>query len=245
MTQRIYPNAPIAEAIIDIRIRPVAEPSLDRLGEMQHGEEGRYPQKKKPILFQFQVADLQSEPKTSSSSSQVGQTFLSADGLDIFVARRDGLSVHRLRPYTHWARFREEAERLWTRYKELNPPLVIEMLLVRNINQIEVDGGEKLQTVLRLYPTIPPELPQQLGNFALTVDLGLENGGRLILNEGLILSPAPDKLRLLFDITAYKQAPPGENLNEAAIWSTLDQLRDAKDAAFEACITDLVRRNIS
>jgi len=138
MAQRIYPNAPITEAIIDIRARPVSEPSLEKLCEMQHGEEVRYPQKKKPIMFQFQVSDLQSEPKTSSSSSQVGQTFVSGDGLDIFMARRDGLSVHRLKPYTYWARFREEAKRLWTSYKELIPPQAIEMLLVRNINQIEV-----------------------------------------------------------------------------------------------------------
>jgi len=245
MTQRIYPNAPITEAIIDIRLRPAAEPSLEKLSEMQHGEEGRYPQKRKPILFQFQVADLQSEPKTSSSSSQVGQTFVSADGLDVFMARRDGLSVHRLKPYTHWARFREEARRLWTRYKELIPPQAIELLLVRNINQIEVNSGEDLQAVLKLFPTIPPDLPQQLGNFALTVDLGIENGGRLILNEGLIPSTGPDKVRLLLDITAYKQAAPDENLDEGAIWLTLDQLRDAKDAAFEACITDSIRRAIS
>jgi uncharacterized protein (TIGR04255 family) len=118
----------------------------------------------------------------------VGQTFVSGDGLDVFMARRDGLSVHRLKPYTHWARFRKEARRLWTRYRDLIPPQAIELLLVRNINQIEVNSGEDLQSVLKLFPTIPPELPQQLGNFALTVDLGIENGGRLMLNEGLVPS---------------------------------------------------------
>jgi uncharacterized protein (TIGR04255 family) len=245
MAQRIYPNAPITEAIIDIRLRPVSEPTLEQLSKVQSGEEGRYPNKKKPIVFQFQVDDVNSEPRTSSSSSQIGQTFVSADGLNVFVARRDGLSVHRLKPYTHWAHFREEANRLWIKYKEIVQPQAIEMLLVRNINQIEVNDGEELQTVLKLFPTIPPELPQQLGNFAFTVDLGIDNGGRLILNEGVIPSIEPNKIRLLLDITAFKQAAPGENIDEAAIWSTLDRLRDAKDAAFEACITDHVRRNIS
>jgi len=245
MPQRIYPNAPITEAILDIRIRPTVEPTLEKLTDMKVGEESRYPATRKPIMFQFQVSDIQSEPKHSSTSTQVGQTFVSDDGLNVFIARRDGLSVHRLKPYTHWQQFREEGKRLWEKYRNLNPPQAIEMLLVRNINKIGVTSGEELQSLLKVFPAIPPELPQAFANFALTVDLLSKNGTRLVINSGIIPPIGSDTMALLLDITAYKQPPLSGPLDENGIWATLDELRDEKDRAFEACITERVRRSIS
>ena len=198
------------------------------------------------MIFQMQLTDLQVEPKATTSTAQFGVSFASSDGKDLFVARRDGLSVHRLHPYTQWAKFREEAKRLWDKYKRIAAPQAIDMLVVRNINRLELSPDEQLESFVRLYPVIPEQLPQQLSNFAMSVDLPLGDLGRLIVNEGFIPPVDPNKVGLLLDITACKQlGPTSENVDEAAMWSILDQLRDAKDRAFEACITDTVRKMIS
>lgn len=247
MADIIYPNAPISEAIIDIRVRPTVEPDLDLLAKVQTGEGNKYPLSRKPLMFEFQVSDVPTDPKVKASSAQIGVSFASADGRDVFVARRDGFSLHRLRPYTHWAVFRGEAQRLWKKYRDLVQPQAIDMLLVRNVNHLPIAQGQSIESVLRLYPAIPTELPQEFGNLALTLDLPSPAGrGRLLINEGLVPAiPDTSKMALLLDITAYIQSEPQSSLTEEAIWSTLDQMRAAKNAAFEACITDEVRKSIS
>lgn len=244
MPDRVYANAPIIEAVLDIRVRASIDPGLELLSGMQRGEEERYPKLKKPMSFEVHVSDLDAVPQTKTTSTQIGHTFESGDGKNLFIARRDGISIHRLRPYTSWGPFKAEAQRLWEKYVGLFKPAAVEVLLLRNINQIEVGRDEQVESVSSFYPMIPPGISQVINNYALSVDLAQDDPSlHLLISGGTAGSAKPEKLAILLDITAYKQI--SNPLSEEQLWGHFDVLRRLKDDAFENCITDKVREMIA
>jgi len=243
MTFEVYKNAPITEAVLDIRTRLV-EPSVDRLANIR---DAHYPEPYlTPNLMAFTIQLQDGKPSVDTTSEPMGFAYRSDDKKDIFQVRKDGFSHNRLAPYTEWQSFSSEARRLWSSYKESAELATIELVGLTYINEIYVPLGKRFEKYFRTYVEVPKELPQTLMGFSLNYQVLIpEEVGILQVAQGYGPLKKPDHSTIVLNIQASKLV--NRNFHEIAedeIWTMFEKLRIAKSEAFEACITDNVREMI-
>lgn len=235
-----YENAPITEALIDIRVElPIGETGLQLLETVHDRVKHRYPGKKKRIYVtgQFSAGD---EVGASASQTLMGFSFSSEDGKQVFQARRDGFTFSRLRPYGSWPELRDEARRLWDIYRGVVNPRKITRVAVRYINQIDIPFSPiEYKDYFRTTPEVSPDLPQALSAFFMQLQFPqIDFGGLLILTQTPVSPPNPATTSVILDLDVYKQT---EMVSDTDAWGLLETLRNRKNEFFEGCITERTR----
>src|SRR5262249_23803075 len=92
MAYPILPNAPIAEAIVELRVLLPPGTTVERLEEL-HGVLGpAYPTKKQQIHWQGQVNPTAEQVVVNETKTVIGYQFGSPDERDIVHARFDGFA---------------------------------------------------------------------------------------------------------------------------------------------------------
>ena len=116
-------RAPITEAVLDLRVTPAAQVTLDDLGAVADGF-AEYPNRRTMALVQQQVA-LGTQETPFPTQMYNGYACSSEDGLQIAQVRLDGFSFSRLSPYLGWHDFCSAARKLWRLYKKgVNPSAI-------------------------------------------------------------------------------------------------------------------------
>src|SRR2546428_9694505 len=114
-----FPNAPITEALLDIRVRLPETIGLSNLESLQEEIRGRYPGKKPRAssTIRLEMKENASEPEITKTKGGIdGFFFTSSDQKQIVQARMDGFTFSRLKPYDRWETFRDEAKEIWGYY---------------------------------------------------------------------------------------------------------------------------------
>src|SRR5437588_4716967 len=121
--QRHYSRAPIAEAIIDLKVVLPEGFSVDKLKNIHSSISDNFPTIEP---FYKGVGALFYQPgapfKVDTSEQQIGLWFRSEDNLQTFEATLEGFSFNRLAPYESWEEFSSDAKNLWEKYKEICRP---------------------------------------------------------------------------------------------------------------------------
>jgi uncharacterized protein (TIGR04255 family) len=237
-----YPNAPITEAIIDLRVVPRAETQLHDLEETQSGEERSYPRKDK-IFEAVGLLEVRAGKSASASAAQQqsGFKFTSEDGKYIWQSRFDGFTFSRLAPYESWVPFRDEAKRLWIQYRARTAPQTIDRLAVRYINRIDIPGQTiDLKDYFRTSPEVSSDLPQQLAAFFLQLRIPQPDlPGHALINQTIVPPAREGVISVVLDVDLFRKADAPSD--DVAIWDFFEHLHDRKNTIFEACITDRTR----
>ncbi|MEK6691493.1 MAG: TIGR04255 family protein [Nitrospirota bacterium] len=236
----LLPNAPITEALIDIRIKIKEDFDIAQFLSLHDAISSQYPDKKTRHKWEGRFEFKKGETPISAGTEKIdGYIFTSADGKQIFQARIDGFTFNKLKPYDKWETFRDEALRLWELYKDLISPEIIRVAL-RFINKIDIPLSSQavldFDDYLTAGPIVPKGLPQGLSSF-LT---------RMVINDPAIDSAAiitqafeqivnPKFVPIILDIDVFKQR---EVMSEEEAWQTLEVLRHFKNEIFFASITD-------
>jgi uncharacterized protein (TIGR04255 family) len=235
-----YENAPITEALIDIRVElPASETGLQVLESVHDGVKNTYPGKKKRLYLQGQLS-AGDEVGASATQTVMGYSFSSEDGKQIFQARRDGFTFSRLRPYGSWPQLRDEARRLWHIYREAVNPDKVTRVAVRYINQIDIPVSTiDYKDYFRTTPEVSPELPQALSGFFMQLQFPeADFGGLLILTQTTVPPPNPATNSVILDLDVFKQTGL---VSDDDVWGVLETLRNRKNEFFEGCITEKTR----
>lgn len=244
MDFEVYKNAPITEAVLDIRTR-LDNPSLEVLKGIQDAKYPNLFQTPNLMAFAFTV-NKGGQASLNTSSEPLGFSYRSADEKNIFQVRKDGFSHNRLAPYTEWPTFSAEAKRLWTVYREKAAPVEIELIGLNYINEIYIPFGATFKDYFNTYVEVPEKLPQTLTGFSFTYQIVLPNeAGILQIAHGYGPFKRADHSTLILNIQAFRQVNKKySDIDEDEIWAMFQELRVAKTQAFEACITDKVREMI-
>lgn len=232
-----YPNAPITEAVIDVRVEPTPGLTVARLEQLQTEA---YPTREAMVSQGFQFGPGLAVARTTPQD--IGFRFRSADGRNVHQARLDGFTMSRLKPYETWESFRDEARHRWQLYRELVHPRKVSRLAVRYVNRIEIplpldDFAEYFRTL----PQVAPELPQALQSYAMQLQIPLPDLKSLaIINH--ILGPEqvqPEKVAIVLDIDIFRTVDVPSHEDE--IWAFMEKLGTTKNQIFEASITNKAR----
>jgi uncharacterized protein (TIGR04255 family) len=235
-----YLKAPITEAVLDIRVSPRADITVEELGQLSKIFGSRYPSSEDVLHFTgtYEIGSSKTEPVTSE---KIGFIFKNAEQSKVFQAQKLGFSFNKLAPYESWELFSAEAKELWKQYKAIAKPLNITRVGLRYINKLNLPVGLKdFGKYLKQAPELAPGLPQGLSNFFTQFQIPYADvEAMLIIN--MTMAPPPDKetASVILDLDVFRahSVPQGD----ADLWAYFEKLRAKKNEAFEACITDATR----
>lgn len=242
MSAHHYPNAPITEAVLDLRVPTATGMAVNDLLEMRAGEETVYPtvQPLMAIMGQFVVGPVST---TSTVQQQTGFVFRKQDGRYVYQARLDGFTISQLPRYSEWNDFRTEASRYWARYQEIAKPAGVARAGLRYVNRIDIPTELEhlsVEEYLLTAPNIAATLPQTMQGFFMQIVLPFPGTEcRATITEAIIPPSRPGVASLILDIDTFREYSTPASHDQA--WACLEELHDLKNSVFEACITDKAR----
>jgi len=239
-TPRHLKNAPITEAIIDLRVKARPDLRAEELAAVKNQVSTRLPkvEEMRGLQATFQVLKGEGQPPVVQDLGLQGYLFKSQDEKIIAQFRIDGFTLNRLRPYTSWEDIFPQAMELWRLYLEVAKPLAVTRLALRYINHVPLPAGvEKFENYLRAAPVIPSELPQYVSSFLTRVTIH-DPEASVSAHVTQALQPTTDthRLTVILDIDAYKE--PDLSPEDPAIERTFSQLRASKNLIFFNSLTD-------
>jgi len=244
-----FENAPIREAVIAIQVHDLPDSTVEELQRLPQDVKDTYPKSTTISLSKF-VGEIKPQGGgavvASAHQKSLGLQFQSADSKQLFQARLNGFSFHRLAPYESWKPFRDEAFKLWGHYRRFIGPVKVINFSVRYINALVVPASGLLETYVRVYPELPPEIPQAMNNYYLRLDLPLKNEGSgdgiLTMTQTLLPSGQPETSSILLDnLFTYAALDVADDV----LWKRIDAVQEVKNRIFLATLTPEMQRRIA
>jgi len=238
----IFPNAPITEALLDIRVSLPGETNLDRLANFHNTVKEQYPNKRVRKSWKGGVRIKEGHPELlESQGGPDGYLFTSSDGRQVVQARLDGFTFNRMKPYDRWETFRDQAKALWQIYVKIACPKQITRIALRYINRIEIPLPIRdFKDYILTCPEIAPGLPQGLAKLFMHLTIPVPEIPAMVL-LAQTMEPVTDtnKLPLIFDIDVFRET--GIDIESEELWKTFEKLHELKNDVFFKSITDEAR----
>lgn len=252
-----YANAPIVEAVIDLKVVQPEDLSVGDLQELVQENLERYPTVAEAYLYQGEgyVEQVGAPMRQEAEHWQSGFRCASGDGRRVLYANLDGLTFSMLAPYEGWTRFSGEARRLWEAYRSITKATSVTRISVRYINRIDIplregEGRTSLEDYIRVYPELPSDFPPDGGPMSmyfLQVQVAQPDiDSMLVINSTPQPTADEQAVSITLDLDLFSQQleEPWEAENDKGIWGFLESLHERKNEVFEASITDMTRRLI-
>ncbi len=244
---RHYRNAPITHATIELTVRLPDGVEASKFHDFVKPGDDEFPERgeirKATIEAEF---EFRKEVGTAAVMHQpMGWAFRSPDAKRIVQVRTNGFSFTRLAPYNDWAAFRNEARSLWSRYRVACEPEAIIQLSLKYVNQFNLPlPVEDFKRYFRTFPDISTDVPQELAGMFMQLQIPIPAAkSMLVVTQTIVPPPQAGVVSVVLDLQLNRSVH--EQMQEEPIWQTFDTLRDEKNKAFEACISDAVREVIS
>jgi uncharacterized protein (TIGR04255 family) len=230
-------NAPITEALIDIRVAGVTGSVVEGLASFRDAFPSRFPEKRSRSSVATTINFDQKAPPTLTAKGPNTDGYIFTSPAENLVAqvRTDGFTLSKLKPYDSWKTFCPQFVALWRRYLEVAQPAKITRVALRYVNRIVVPTGKDLKGFILTGPEIAPKLPQDLPAFLMRLVLPSQNGEIAIVTETFEPSLDLHSVPLIFDIDVFREIELG--LEDPALWQTIKGLRSYKNQIFFNSIT--------
>jgi uncharacterized protein (TIGR04255 family) len=229
-------NAPITEALIDLRVKLEPNFVVTELHEIAQQISNGYPSCEPRRLIAGSLGIKEGKPINTLEDKGIQGFFCkSADNRKIAQLRIDGFTYSLLAPYTRWQDIVSEAKKLWSAYQSKTKPIIIDRVATRYINRIDLPLPVDLDKFLQAGPKLPKSLPQELKEFFVRTVTGKDDLNAIII-QTITESPKPGFAGILLDIdVSYSNI---EGIKDDEIWPTIGRLRDLKNRIFFGLITE-------
>lgn len=244
---RQYRNAPVREAIFDVRVNFEKLPDQSTFQEFVEEFKKEYPKSEtlKRGEFSFKMAAGE-KPDFNSSSEDFGVRIFSKDGTKVIQFRKDGFSFSKLKPYCGWEDFSSEAKTLFRIYTNKCSGGTIERLALRYINAFEIPMDKfDMEDYFKTSPTLSPDIPQYMISFFMrTVVSDDETENVAIINQTVEETKREGMTTILFDLDVFR---PNLKLptDSSDVDVIFEGIKDFRTRLFEGSITDKARELIS
>ena len=234
----VLKNAPIVEALIDLRVGLPIETDLGCLKSFSEPFGERFTEAK---LRQSGAATIQfgegGIPAISSTGPTPDGYFFNAPQEKLIAqARLDGFTLSKLKPYDSWKTFCPQFVELWKRYLTVAKPLKITRVALRYVNRIELPLGRDFKDYILTVPEIAPGIPQALPEFLMRLVIPSDTGEMAIVTETMGDQPSQaDFFPLIFDIDVFRDVDM--EIGDPALWGVIRGLRAYKNLVFFRSLT--------
>jgi uncharacterized protein (TIGR04255 family) len=232
----ILRNAPITEALVDIRVKLPSQTDVGKIDSMYELIKDRYPKKQEQRMSEIKIELKPGEELAKQLTKINGFRYLSSDEKEIAQARMDGFTFNKLFPYTRWEDLRNEAHRLWLTYREVACPDLVTRVALRFINNLKIPMPIKdFDEYLVCPPSVPEELPQGVSSFLTRVVIHEPSFEANAVITHALESVVGEVVPIILDIDVFRLRLEG--IEEDEIWNALENLRIFKNRIFFASIT--------
>ena len=240
---RHYNHAPIAEAVIDLRVDWPANAPAKALDDIAASLKQQFPSANPIHSISVGLTKLPGAAAHVETGEEILGVRLESEAKDrVLQIQKAGFTYSHLPPYTDWESFRSEARPLWDAYSAGSGATSVIRAAVRVINKLPVAGTfADLGRYSNLALAIPSEMGLSPSTFFAQVQTSADaliEGCRVIINTGMASLPE-DRLELLLDFDIYVEGRWDASASD--LWVLLDKLSGLKDRVFEACITNTTR----
>jgi uncharacterized protein (TIGR04255 family) len=228
-----YPHltkAPITEAVIDVRVELKPGASIADLDPFAQQVVDAFPDANTLQTRQFEISGADLEMRLPAPTTVLGRIFWNKGKDQAVQARVNGFSFNIVNHYDRWAVHRDQARRLWDRYRATVQPVLVKRCALRYINKIAIPVGEEISNYVRTYPQLPSEVSSNIEEYLMKIVVPLGNDRRCAITQ--VLPSQTDALTgsLILDLDVYVDrdiSPDSEDL-----WNEFEALHDLKNRCF-------------
>ena len=233
-------NAPITEAVVDLRVKLPDDLSFEKLALVNDSIVSRYPKRKERRKYEGKVEFRIGEPpkQTTVDKGPDGYIYTSEDDKQVVQFRLDGFTFSRLKPYETWENLRDEAHKLWQLYVKFSSPEFITRVALRYINNLNIPLPIKdFAEYLVAPPTVPAQLPQGVGSFLTRiVTTEPKLGASAIVTQALEPLTQKDFAPIILDIDVFKTGQ--FDIEKRETWDILEGLHNLKNEIFFSSVSE-------
>lgn len=230
----IFPNAPITESILDIKVQLPKETEVEKLISLHNHIKERFPkiEEQRFIRSEFKLTKKDETDDSRQTFGTMGYLFRSLEERKVVQSRIDGFTFNKLKPYENWESFYKEGKGFWELYVSIANPVKVTRIGLRYINKIEVplpfkDFSEYILT----NPEIAPGLPQSVSAFFMRLEIPNPDIDAIAIITQTMDSPTQtNKLPLILDINVIKQFDYDKDF--VKMWNDFEKLRNYKNEIF-------------
>lgn len=233
-------NAPIKEAVIDIRVNISQKFQDDDEPKVKKIFHEYFKDIKKIWAFEGKIEigdDVKKTPVQETRKTWIGYALISSDGLNVLQIRNNGFTFSRLYPYKNWKSIKANALKYWQLFRSLKDIEAISRVAVRYINKITLPlKVEEISEYFTSPPAIPPKISQTLVNFFTKVSVGYpESNTTANIIQTIHKVDEKKGIDILLDIDVFSSQ---SDFDEKEMWEFFEYLRDLKNQVFFNSITD-------
>ncbi len=229
-------NAPLKEAVIDLRTSLAEEISGERFVELKDVLAADYPKVDKTRVLETEIK-LGQDTHGRATLLDSGARYTSEDGTQVAQFQTNGFSFSRLRPYTRWTEILPEALRLWHQYLEIANVEHVTRVAVRYINRIDLPVPVDFDDYFTAPPKIPEGLPQTLAAFLTRIVMVDEDTNTLAnVTQSLERGLDEKSVSVILDIDTYRQGQFSTDVAE--LTPIFEELHTFKNRIFFGFITE-------
>jgi len=230
-------QAPIREAVLDVRFPRTDDARLEALRELAQSLPG-FANLDAQFHFESGIQWSSSgEISRHDRTEPLGFRTVSEDEARVVQLRLNGFSYSRLRPYTSWEEIREDSRPLLERYVETIGSRGAIRLALRYINHLRLPYPvEDLKQFVLGLPDPPEGWPSAVESFLYRVTLADESGASVHVTHALVDDVDESRIGVIFDIDAFREGR--FTVGDDEFWRAFEELRDLKNRIFFDGITD-------
>jgi uncharacterized protein (TIGR04255 family) len=231
-----YPNAPIVEAIFDVKVSNTIIVNPSTFEQFAKLELKEFPISNKRQNVNVRIDNTQGPGQIGKTTNLLGYIFSNIQGNRKVQFRLDGYSFNMLRPYSNWEDFSKSAFNHLQKYISVAKPLAITRIGLRYINRIDLPSeNQAFKNYIKYLPTVPAELPNKFEKYFLQMQIPSDDG----LSKAVISQTfQPDqngRIPFIIDIDVFQEdrIKASDSLIER-----FNNLRNLKNKIFEDLVTD-------
>jgi uncharacterized protein (TIGR04255 family) len=239
----VYDNAPIKEAIFDIRFDNANLSQPEDLKEFHDEIKTVFADMKTQFVISGSVHiggddSVQSEPGKQMLS---GYVFLVKDKSRQIKVGANNFTYNVLAPYRSWDEHFTEFIEIWKKFQFKFKCSGVKRVATRYINKIDIplpinDFGIYFNNVA----PIPKCLPQTFTGFITQIQVPTKDNLKNVILTQTIENPKKDTLPYIVDIDVYQIIDLSDKLSD--ISKIFNDMRVVKNAVFEDCITEETKK---
>ena len=234
-----FDNAPSIETIFLIRSSSIKEMSLEDFENKALEIIDNNFNEKRIIRFndvKFRANDAEMMD-VHSTSGWLGIEFRDTEKQFVLRLQKDGLSFHKLKPYTSFTDILPQMKELWRKYCEVFQPAGVSKIGLRFVNRIELPNdvtAENLSDYLSVVPHVKLPSETDIKNVLSRVHVeSNELNGYISFSNVSTIQPNIEAV--ILDIDTWQDQDL--SASNQSIWSNFSELRTFKNKLFLESLT--------
>jgi uncharacterized protein (TIGR04255 family) len=220
-------NAPIAEAVLDIRAVLDDSMAVSDLASFGEAVLAEFSDPQPVSAQQVQITGRQLDVRTSSTP--LGTIYWNAQHNVAVQARVNGFTFNVVQHYDRWETHRDQAKRLWAIYLEKARPVRVTRCALRYINRLEIPVGCEISDYLRTYPNIPDTISSLFNEYFMRIVVPMDDDRQAVMTQAV--PPAGAEIGgLILDVDVFveRDIVPGSD----DLWQEFEVLHRLKNKCF-------------